>query len=229
MSVHLIQIGLLLLVHLLELQQALPPKFGKLLFIMLLQLFIPIPVGLFTVNSFIKTVLSCYISKMQVDYIIYPFHCPSLHIIPIIFWKNNWNLSKANYQSFFFGSGNVGQWKVPTALGVMSISLFLANRYFLNKGAGSIGMASVFEGEQANAPPEFQPVFAIFQWPARAKVAHLKHSTVNPQLNHCQGFQHKLILIRYHAILLHYWTQQMTLGPDFSTPKIKCNAQKVLL
>ena len=102
MSVHLIPIGLLLLVHLLELQQALPPKFGKLLFITLLQLFIPIPVGLFTVNSFIKTVLSCYISKMQVDCIICPLHCPSLHIIPVIFWKNNWNLSKANYQSFFW-------------------------------------------------------------------------------------------------------------------------------
>ena len=121
------------------------------------------------------------------------------------------SLGKEKLRSVYFICFEiVWQWNVPTAQGVMSKGLFLANRYFLNKGAGSIGMASVFDGEQAT---KFQPVFAIFQWPARAKVAHLKHSTVILQLNHCQGLQLKLILIRCHAILLHYWTQQMTLTP----------------
>ena len=94
------------------------------------------------------------------------------------------SLGKEKLRSVYFICFEiVWQWNVPTAQGVMSKGLFLANRYFLNKGAGSIGMASVFDGEQAT---KFQPVFAIFQWPARAKVAHLKHSTVILQLNHCQ-------------------------------------------
>ena len=36
---------------------------------------------------------------------------------------------------------------------------------------------------------------------------------------------HRMILIQCHAILLHYWTQQMTLA-RFWTPKIECRSRQ---
>ena len=80
----------------------------------------------------------------------------------------------------YFSSGNFWLWNVPTALGIMSSGLFWQTDISWTKEQWHWHGVS-FWWRPSKCFAEFQPVFTIFQWPAWAKVAHLKHLPIIPE------------------------------------------------
>ena len=176
----------------------------------------PIPVIPFSVNSFIKTVpashrkltseqachhkltskrachpkLTCELRtsmpcKVQIDNIMSPPHCLSLQTIFVLLLDE---LIKTIKKCLFCWLWKFLTMKCSHSSGSNERQLFSADRYFLDKGSEALAWRHFLTAnKQMLRPVEFQPVFAIFQWPALAKVAHLKDSTVIPELNHCSS------------------------------------------
>ena len=126
------------------------------------------------------------LSKVQIGNIISPPpYCLSLQTIFVLLLDE---LIKTIKKCLFCWLWKFLTMQCSHSSGSNERQLFSADRYFLDKGSGALAWRHFLTAnKQMLRPVEFQPVFAIFQWPALAKVAHLKHSTVIPELNHCSS------------------------------------------
>ena len=112
---------------------------------------------LFIRNSLIKAVLACFPKgKLTTPFLLFI----------VLHFKLSWSLLRP-LRSVRFWLWNFLTMKCYHNSGSNEQRPFFGKQQiFPEQRSNGIGMASVFDGEQANASPEFQPVFAIFQLPA---------------------------------------------------------------
>ena len=193
----------------------------------------PIPVIPFSVNSFIKSVPAWQAApvieswhpnkpgfqtsmpaKVQIYNIISPPHCLSLQTIFVLLLNE---LIKTIKKCPFCWLWKFLTMQCSHSSGSNERQLFSADRYFLDKGSGALAWRQFLTANKQmlrSSSNQSLPYFNDRLW-QRSHIWKIRRLF----LNSITVLLHKLILIRCHAILLHFGTQQITLGPQSPNAK----------